>query len=80
MTWNGLGTFGSALTPLQFSMTEDIEFFLNDFSNSFDREVGEEQKKFRSRIKSIEKEDYGERLKKFYSLTVKELREKIKDN
>ena len=80
VTWNGLGTFGSALTPLQFSMTEDIRISPNDSLIDVTEKLREEQKKFRARIESIEKEDYGERLKKFYSLTVKELREYIKDN
>lgn len=80
VTWNGLGTFGSALTPLQFSMTEDIRISPNDSLIDVTEKLREEQKKFRVRIESIEKEDYGEKLKKFYSLTGKELREYIKDN
>jgi hypothetical protein len=80
LTWNGLGSFGSIITSLEFSLTEKIKYSSDNtlLAKEFQLKA---QKLFRDKINSImEYQTSQSRLKSFYSLKTIELLKKRKDS
>ncbi len=80
LTWNGLGSFGSIITSLEFSLTEKIKYSSDNtlLAKEFQLKA---QKLFRDKINLImEYQTSQSRLKSFYSLKTIELLKKRKDS
>ncbi len=80
LTWNGLGSFGSVITSLEFSLTEKIKYSSDNTLMAKEFQL-KAQKLFRDKINSImEYQTSQNRLKSFYSLKTIELLKKRKDS
>ncbi len=80
LTWNGLGSFGSVITSLEFSLTEKIRYSSDNTLMAKELQL-KAQKLFRDKIESIKKYQPNQnRLKSFYSLKTIELLKKRKDS
>ena len=80
LTWNGLGSFGSVITSLEFSLTEKIKYSSDNTLMAKEFQL-KAQKLFRDKINSImEYQTSQSRLKSFYSLKTIELLKKRKDS
>ena len=80
LTWNGLGSFGSVITSLEFSLTEKIKYSSDNTLMAKEFQL-KAQKLFRDKINSImEYQTSQNRLKSFYSLKTRELLKKRKDS
>lgn len=80
LTWNGLGSFGSIITSLEFSLTEKIKYSSDNTLMAKEFQL-KAQKLFRDKINSImEYQTSQSRLKSFYSLKTIELLKKRKDS
>ena len=80
LTWNGLGSFGSVITSLEFSLTEKIKYSSDNTLMAKEFQL-KAQKLFRDKINSImEYQTSQNRLKSFYILKTIELLKKRKDS
>ena len=80
LTWNGLGSFGSVITSLEFSLTEKIKYSSDNTLMAKEFQL-KAQKLFRDKINSIMEYQISQsRLKSFYSLKTIELLKKRKDS
>ena len=80
LTWNGLGSFGSVITSLEFSLIEKIKYSSDNTLMAKEFQL-KAQKLFRDKINSImEYQTSQNRLKSFYSLKTIELLKKRKDS
>ena len=80
LTWNGLGSFGSVITSLEFSLTEKIKYSSDNTLMAKEFQL-KAQKLFRYKINSIMEYQISQsRLKSFYSLKIIELLKKRKDS
>ena len=80
LTWNGLGSFGSVITSLEFSLTEKIKYSSDNTLMAKEFQL-KAQKLFRDKINLImEYQTSQSRLKSFYSLKTIELLKKRKDS